>query len=604
MRQKDYILLATIVLVALLAVWVDWGDNPGIHFEIGDLKVHRDIRVLLGLDLGGGTEVVLEAIEVAGEITQTTIAPGTLACPPFLAGMLGPFLPAGTQDTLGVAQSIIERRVDALGVTEPRIHRVGEKRILVELPGIQDPALAVRTIRETGFMEFIDAGSLPIPVGTVVVTSLGGSRELTGTAPLTTTPTVAPTAVVTPTVTPAISVTPQATPTVIPTVSVTPPATAPVIPTVSVTPPATAPVIPTVSVTPTVTATLPPTVSVTPPATPTVIPTVVVTPTPPPVTLETPTPIPGTVPTTTGPVTTPVKVYQTIMTGRDLKAAYPVIDQNPSSDYYQKPVISLEFTEEGGKKFAAYTSANVGKYLAIVIDKRVISSPVINEPIPGGRATISGRFTFDEARSLAAQLQYGALPIPFRVISERVVDPILGQDSIQKSILAGLVGVFMVLLFMAVYYRVPGLVADIALIIFALATFALFKLIPVALTLPGIAGFLISTGMAVDANILIFERMKEELRAGRTLGAAIEAGFDRAWTSIRDSNISTLITCAILFWFGSTLGAGAVMGFAVTLFLGVVVSMFTAITVTHTLLRVLFFVARDFLQGRPRLLGI
>ena len=562
MRQKDYILLATIVLVALLAVWVDWADNPGIHFEIGDLKVHRDIRVLLGLDLGGGTEVVLEAIEVAGEVTQTTTAPGTLACPPFLAGMLGPFLPAGTQDTLGVAQSIIERRVDALGVTEPRIHRVGEKRILVELPGIQDPALAVRTIRETGFMEFIDAGSLPIPVGTVVVTSLGGSRELTGTAPLTTTPTVAPTAVVTPTVTP------------------------------------------TISVAPTATATVPPTVSVTPTVTPTVIPTVVVTPTPPPVTLETPTPIPGTVPTTTAPVTTPVKVYQTIMTGRDLKAAYPVIDQNPSSDYYQKPVISLEFTEEGGKKFAAYTSANVGKYLAIVIDKRVISSPVINEPIPGGRATISGRFTFDEARSLAAQLQYGALPIPFRVISERVVDPILGQDSIQKSILAGLVGVFMVLLFMAVYYRVPGLVADIALIIFALATFALFKLIPVALTLPGIAGFLISTGMAVDANILIFERMKEELRAGRTLGAAIEAGFDRAWTSIRDSNISTLITCAILFWFGSTLGAGAVMGFAVTLFLGVVVSMFTAITVTHILLRVLFFVARDFLQGRPRLLGI
>jgi len=590
MRQKDYILLATIVLVALLAVWVDWADNPGIHFEIGDLKVHRDIRVLLGLDLGGGTEVVLEAIEVAGEVTQTTTAPGTLACPPFLAGMLGPFLPAGTQDTLGVAQSIIERRVDALGVTEPRIHRVGERRILVELPGIQDPALAVRTIRETGFMEFIDAGSLPIPVGTVVVTSLGGSRELTGTTPLTTTPTVAPTAVVTPTVTPTISVTPTATATVPPTVSVTPTATATVPPTVSVTP--------------TATATVPPTVSVTPTVTPTVIPTVVVTPTPPPVTLETPTPIPGTVPTTTAPVTTPVKVYQTIMTGRDLKAAYPVIDQNPSSDYYQKPVISLEFTEEGGKKFAAYTSANVGKYLAIVIDKRVISSPVINEPIPGGRATISGRFTFDEARSLAAQLQYGALPIPFRVISERVVDPILGQDSIQKSILAGLVGVFMVLLFMAVYYRVPGLVADIALIIFALATFALFKLIPVALTLPGIAGFLISTGMAVDANILIFERMKEELRAGRTLGAAIEAGFDRAWTSIRDSNISTLITCAILFWFGSTLGAGAVMGFAVTLFLGVVVSMFTAITVTHILLRVLFFVARDFLQGRPRLLGI
>ncbi len=580
MRQKDYILLAVIVLVALIAIWIDWENNPGIHFEIGDLRVHRDIRVLLGLDLGGGTEVVLEALDVGDIITEGVSAPGALACPPFLSGMFGQFLPSGTQDTLGVAQNIIERRVDALGVTEPRIHRVGERRILVELPGIQDPALAIRTIRETGFMEFIDAGVVPIPVGTVVVTSLGGPEDITGTLPVTPTVPVTPTAPAVPTV------------------------TATVTPTVPAAPTVTAAVTPTAPASPTVTAAVTPTVTAVPTATATVIPTAVVTPTPLPVTLGTPTPTPGTVPTTTQPVTTPVKVYQTIMTGRDLKAAYPVIDQNPSSDYYQKPVISLEFTEEGGKKFATYTAANVGKYLAIVIDKRVISSPVINEPIPGGRATISGRFTFDEARSLAAQLQYGALPIPFRVISERVVDPILGQDSIQKSILAGLVGVFTVLLFMAVYYRVPGLVADIALIIFALVTFALFKLIPVALTLPGIAGFLLSIGMAVDANILIFERMKEELRAGRTLGAAIEAGFDRAWTSIRDSNISTLITCAILFWFGSNLGAGAVMGFAVTLFLGVVVSMFTAITVTHTLIRVLFVVARDFLQDRPRLLGI
>jgi preprotein translocase subunit SecD len=234
----------------------------------------------------------------------------------------------------------------------------------------------------------------------------------------------------------------------------------------------------------------------------------------------------------------------------------------------------------------------------------VISCPVIQSPITQGNGIIQGKFTLDEARGLAAQLQYGALPIPFRIVSQRVVDPILGQDSINKSVLAGLIGIFIVLLFMVVYYRVPGVVADIALIVFALVTFALFKLIPVALTLPGTAGFLLSIGMAVDANILIFERMKEELRAGRTLGAAIEAGFNRAWTSIRDSNVSILITCAILFWFGSTLGAGAVMGFAVTLFLGVVISMFTAIIVTHTIMRVLFFLGRDFLQKHPRLLGV
>jgi len=330
----------------------------------------------------------------------------------------------------------------------------------------------------------------------------------------------------------------------------------------------------------------------------------VVSPTTPPVTLATPTPGAGAVPTTTEPVTTPVKVYQTVMTGRDLQSAYVVIDQNPSSENYGKPIISLEFTQEGAQKFAAYTSASVGSYLAIVIDKQVISSPRVEQAITEGRAVIQGRFTFDEARGLAAQLQYGALPIPFRIVSERVVDPILGQDSIQKSLLAGLIGVITVLLFMVIYYRVPGLVADVALIVFALVTFALFKLVPVALTLPGIAGFLLSIGMAVDANILIFERMKEELRAGRSLGAAIEAGFNRAWTSIRDSNVSTLITCAILFWFGSNFGAGEVSGFAVTLFLGVVVSMFTAITVTHTIIRVIFVVARRFLEDHSRLLGV
>ncbi|MBU0493943.1 MAG: protein translocase subunit SecD [Chloroflexi bacterium] len=523
MRQKDYVLLAVIILVALTALWIDWGDNPGIHIQVGDFKFDRDIKVLLGLDLGGGTEVVLEAIDVGGVVTETTTAPGSLACPPFLTGMFGSLLPTNDQDPLGVAQNIIERRVDALGVTEARIHRVGENRILVEMPGIQDPELAIRTIRETGFMEFVDAGVAPIPVGTVVETSLGSIADLTRTQSMTTTPPI-------PTVAPSPTAVVSATATVSPTA--------------------------------------------------------------------------GAAITTTTPVTTPVRVYQTVMTGRDLQSAYVVIDQNTSSQFYGKPIISLTFTGEGAAKFAQYTTNNVGSYLAIVIDKRVISSPRVESAITEGKAVIQGQFTLDESRGLAAQLQYGALPIPFRIVSQRVVDPTLGQDSIQKSVLAGLIGVFTVLLFMAIYYRVPGLVADVALVVFSLVTFALFKLIPVALTLPGIAGFLLSIGMAVDANILIFERMKEELREGRSLGASIEAGFDRAWTSIRDSNMSTLITCAILFWFGSNFGAGEVSGFAVTLFVGVVVSMFTAITVTHTIMRVLFFVARRFLEKHPGLLGV
>ena len=177
------------------------------------------------------------------------------------------------------------------------------------------------------------------------------------------------------------------------------------------------------------------------------------------------------------------------------------------------------------------------------------------------------------------------LPLPLRVETTRAIGPTLGQDSVQRSLRAGTVGVIIVLLFMLIYYRVPGLLADLALILYGLFNLALYKLIPVTLTLPAITGFILSTGMAVDANILVFERMKEELRAGRSLGAAIEAGFSRAWTSIRDSNISTLITCVILFYFGSTFGAGAVRGFAVTLGLGVLINIFTAITVTRTFIR-------------------
>ena len=248
------------------------------------------------------------------------------------------------------------------------------------------------------------------------------------------------------------------------------------------------------------------------------------------------------------------------------------------------PIITFTLTDAGSKKFADYTSANIGKILSIVLDKTVLSSPRIQSAITGGNGQITGRFTLEEARSLSVQMRYGALPVPLRVAESRAVGPTLGQDSVRKSINAGVIGLLVVILFMLLYYRLPGVLADLALIIYALLVFALFKLIPVTLTLPGIAGFVLSVGMAVDANVLIFERMKEELRGGRNLRSAIDTGFARAWPSIRDSNASTLITCVILFWFGSNFGASIVKGFALTLAIGVLVSLFTAITVTRTFL--------------------
>jgi preprotein translocase subunit SecD len=234
--------------------------------------------------------------------------------------------------------------------------------------------------------------------------------------------------------------------------------------------------------------------------------------------------------------------------------------------------------------FSAYTSANVGKYLAIVLDKRVISTPVINSAITDGKGVIQGNFTYETANTLAVQLRYGSLPIPVKIVESRTVGPTLGEESLRKSFLAGIIGLSVVILFMALYYRLPGILAALALLTYAAFSLALFKIIPVVLTLPGIAGFILSIGMAVDANILIFERMKEELRAGRTLHNAIDLGWNRAWPSIRDSNISTLITSFILFLFGNTFGASMVKGFSVTLALGVIVSLFTAITVTRTYL--------------------
>jgi preprotein translocase subunit SecD len=277
---------------------------------------------------------------------------------------------------------------------------------------------------------------------------------------------------------------------------------------------------------------------------------------------------------------TPATIYRTIIQGRNLTSADVGFDES------NRPEIRFKLDDEGARLFGEYTSANVGKYLAITMDKRVLSSPVVQTPITGGDGRITGKFALADARSIVIQLKYGSLPVPLKIAQIRTVGPTLGQDSVQKSIIAGAIGLGIVATFMLVYYRIPGLLADLALVIYTAVVFALFKIIPVTLTVAGIAGFILSIGMAVDANILIFERMKEELRAGRSLRSAIDAGFARAWTSIRDSNISTIITCVILFWFGMSFGASIIQGFALTLFIGVVISMFTAIIVSRTLLHV------------------
>ena len=269
------------------------------------------------------------------------------------------------------------------------------------------------------------------------------------------------------------------------------------------------------------------------------------------------------------------------LTGNDLNRA--TLSTSSNGQW----VVDLEFNDKGTRKFADLTQELVGKPMAIFFNGELTSAPVIREPIIGGRAQISGGdngFAYEEAKEMVDLLNAGALPVPAKIIEENTVGATLGADSIEKSKFAGAVGLGLVMLFMIAYYRLPGLIADIALIIYSIVLFMLFKMIPVTLTLAGIAGFILSIGMAVDANILIFERTKEELRAGRTLFTAINAGFDRAFTSIFDSNMTTIITSAILYFLGTSI----VKGFALTLAIGVIVSMFTAITVTKNFMHLIF----------------
>ncbi len=434
--------LILIVVITTLAIWLNLPNNQGI--QIGSFN--QEVKTHLGLDLIGGTQTLLEADLPEGEEV--------------------------TAEAIETARRIVERRVNGLGVAEAVVQAAGDRRILVELPGIEDPEEAVATIKGTALLEFVDFS----PINPAEAVSLVGTRVVTDFDQGAGSPSTSPGGEGEP---------PDA---------------------------------------------------------------------------------PGAI------------VWRTVMTGADLRTAAA------STDELGGYIVQFELTPSGAETFATFTANNVGNILAIVLDKEVISAPQIQGAIPNGQGFIQGNFTLEEANNLAVQLRYGALPIPLRVIETRTIGPTLGQDSLDKSLVAGAIGITIVMLFMALYYRLPGLIADLAILIYASITFALFRTIPVTLTLAGIAGLMLSTGSALDANILIFERLKEELRAGKTLRVSLELGWRRAWPSIRDSNFATIITSLILLWFGSSFGATIVQGFALTLLIGVAVSLFTAITVTRTLL--------------------
>jgi protein-export membrane protein SecD len=324
------------------------------------------------------------------------------------------------------------------------------------------------------------------------------------------------------------------------------------------------------------------------------------------------------------------------LSGKQLQKA--TVDFQQGHTLSSQVVVRLQFDSDGAKLFSQITSANIGKPLAIFLDGQLLSAPTVQSAITDGTAIITGNFTVQEAKDLATRLNSGALPVPIKLISQETVGATLGKESVQKSVEAGIIGLILIVLFMVIYYRFPGILATFALLIYAVVSFAIFKigisftavvlvglffflgltvsawfgivallgyilliflngLAPVTLTLAGIAGFILSIGMAVDANILIFERLKEEIRSGKEIHKAVEEGFNRAWFSIRDSNVSSLITTVILYIFGTP----SIKGFAVTLGVGILISMFTAITVTRTFLRV--FVGNN-IATHPWLFGV
>ncbi len=461
MNRSNTNWLITIIILLVISIVIDFNKDISLinpFNSSGTPLFSRNVETKLGLDLRGGLQTLLEADLPA----DATIAPTDLE----------------------TTRQILEKRANALGVSEVLMQTAGERRIVAEFPGVKNPEDVISSLQQTGLLEFVDTGTVAPQVGSIIQTDFATGSST-------------PATTVTPTAT-AIATTTGATPA---------PAATPV---------------------------------------------------------------------------TPQTVYHTIMTGKELVTIS--VSQASISGKYN---INFTLTSAGTKVFGDHTAANVGKYLTIVLDKRVISSPVINGAITSGSGQITGNYTADSANAFAAQLKYGSLPIPIKVVESQTVGATLGEESVRKSLMAGTIGLAVVVVFMLLYYRLPGFIATLALISYAFFSYAIFRLVPIVLTLPGIAGFILSIGMAVDANILIFERLKEELRAGRNLRQAIDLGWSRAWPSIRDSNTSTLITCLILYFFGNSFGASMVKGFSITLALGVGVSLFTAIIVTRTFLHTL-----------------
>lgn len=440
MKNPRFLFLLIIVLTAF-AILIDLpksfkifnrefsGLNP--NFSVGPIKVQRDFSFRKGLDLEGGVSITYKA-DTKG------------------------VAPEAKENALEGAKTVIERRINLFGVSEPVIQTAtvnGESRIIVELPGVTDINQAINLIGTTAQLSFWEEGP-----------SSGEKPASTSALPK-------------------------------------------------------------------------------------------------------------------GILTIFSNPQKTNLSGKDLQQSNVSFDRNTG-----KPEVQLVFTSEGSQKFAEITKNNVGKVVAIVLDNQVIEAPKVNEAIVGGNAVITGNFTLDQAKNLSIQLNAGALPLPLTILEQQRIGATLGEISLQKSLFAGVLGLVIIIIFMCVLYGELGLIASFALIIYTLLVLAVFKIIPVTLTLAGIAGFILSIGMAVDANILIFERMKEELRLGKHRDIAIEQGFTRAWTSIRDSNVSSIITSLILIYFGT----GIVRGFAVTLLIGVLISMFSAIVVTRTFLRIIY----------------
>ena len=432
MRSREITSIILIAVVLGLALWVNLA--PSQNF------LGRDVRFRLGLDLQGGIQVLLRT-------TQPNV----------------------TRDQLETARGVIKRRVDGLGAGETLVQVAGNDRIIVDLPGIDNPEQAVESLRGTGRLEFIDSQGQYIPDKTIVRTSSSPTPALSATEAVTDINQLGP-------------------------------------------------------------------------------------------------------------------IFQSITDGADLDTSKVQPSFSRTGVTGSKPSVSFTFNGGSAQRLASFTAANVGKPMCIVLDNRVVSCPTINSALTDGSGVIEVSSATDRD-NLLTQLKYGALPVPLVIETSRSVTATLGKESVQASVVAGIVGLSVVALFMILFYRFPGFLATLALALYTLVSFAIYRFIPITMTLPGIAGFILSIGLAVDANVLIFARLREEYRKGRDIRTALELGFEESWPAIRDSSISTIITSLVLYFFGNSFGVSIIQGFALTLFLGIVVSLFTAVVVTRTFLR-------------------